>query len=222
MINNKKLVAIIPVRAGSQRVKNKNIKKFFNTSLLEIKINLLKKIKDIDEIIVSSNSLKMLKLAKKLKVKTHIREKYFASSKATNSEFFKNLAEIIDSDYVLYSPVTSPLISIKTIQKCINFLKKNKKYKSVSTVKLLKHHMWLNNKPLNYKISSSPSSQNLPDIMAISYGCSIIRKEDMIKFRNVVTDNNKFIVIDEIEATDIDTELDFKIAEYLYARKSLL
>lgn len=79
MINNKKLTAIIPVRAGSQRVKNKNFKKFANTSLLEIKIKLLKKIKDIDEIIVSSDSLRILDFAKKLRVKTHVREKYFAS-----------------------------------------------------------------------------------------------------------------------------------------------
>ena len=99
----------------------------------------------------------MLNIAKKFNLSTHKRKKYFASSKATNSEFFRNLAENINSDYVLYSPVTTPLISKKTIQRCINSLKqKNKKnYKSVATVKLLKHHMWLNNKPLNYKISKS-------------------------------------------------------------------
>ena len=151
--------------------------------MLEIKIKLLKKVKDIDEIIVSSDSLRILDFAKKLRVKTHIREKYFASSKATNSEFFKNLAEIIDADYVLYSPVTSPLISKETIESCINFLKKNRNYKSISTVKLMKHHMWLNNEPLNYKISFSPSSQNLPDIMAITYGCNIIKRKDMISLK---------------------------------------
>lgn len=138
---------------------------------------------------------------------------------AQKSEFFKNLAEIIDSDFVLYSPVTSPLISKETIESCINFLKKNRNYKSISTVKLIKHHMWLNNKPLNYKISFSPSSQNLPDIMAITYGCNILLRKDMIKFKNVVTDNNKFILLDDIESTDIDTELDLKIAEYLYLYK---
>ncbi len=219
MINKKKLLAIVPVRAKSQRVKNKNLKKFSNSNLLEIKLKLLKKIKDIDEIVVSSDSNKMLNIAKKLGLKTHKRQKYYASSKATNSEFFKNLAENIDSDYVLYSPVTTPLISKTTITKCINFLKtKNKKFKSVATVKLIKHHMWLNNKPLNYKINFSPSSQDLPDIMAITYGCCIIKREDMLKFKNVVSDKNKFIILNDIESTDIDTEMDFKIAEYLYSK----
>ena len=116
MINGKKLLAIVAVRSGSQRVPDKNIKKFFGSSLLEIKLKKLKKIKDIDEILVSSDSKKMLSIAKKLNLSTHVREKYYASSKATNSEFFKNLAENINSDYVLYSPVTTPLISEKTIQ----------------------------------------------------------------------------------------------------------
>tara|TARA_Y200000002_G_C22535875_1_gene601799 strand:- start:68 stop:736 length:669 start_codon:yes stop_codon:yes gene_type:complete len=222
MINNKKLLAIVPVRAGSQRVKNKNLRKFAGSSLLEIKLKRLKQIKEIDEILVSSDSNKMLNIAKRFNLSTHKRKKYFASSKATNSEFFKNLAENINSDYVLYSPVTTPLISKKTIQRCINSLKqKNKKnYKSVATVKLLKHHMWLNNKPLNYKVSKSPSSQDLPNIMAITYGCCIIKRSDMLKFKNVVTDKSRFIVLDDIEATDIDNELDFKIAEYLFKIKN--
>tara|TARA_Y100001970_G_scaffold270421_1_gene364284 strand:- start:463 stop:1128 length:666 start_codon:yes stop_codon:yes gene_type:complete len=221
MIRNKKLLAIVAVRAGSQRVKNKNLKKFAGTNLLKIKLKKLIKIKDIDEILVSSDSSEMLRIAKKLNLTTHKRKKYYASSKATNSEFFKNLAENIDADYVLYSPVTTPLISKKTIQNCINVLKRKKlNFKSVATVKLVKHHMWLNNKPLNYKVNKSPSSQDLPNIMAITYGCCIIKRSDMLKFKNVVTDKSKFIVLNDIEATDIDNELDFKIAEYLYKNKN--
>ena len=36
-----KLTAIIPVRAGSQRVKNKNLKPFAGSTLLDIKIKTL-------------------------------------------------------------------------------------------------------------------------------------------------------------------------------------
>ena len=64
MIRNKKLLAIVAVRAGSKRVKNKNIRKFAGSNLLEIKLRQLKKIKDIDQILVSSDSNKCLKLAK--------------------------------------------------------------------------------------------------------------------------------------------------------------
>ena len=42
----------------------------------------------------------------------------------------------------------------------------------------------------------------------------------MIKFKNVVTDKTKFVILDEVEATDIDNELDFKFAEYLFKNKN--
>ena len=89
MIRKQKLTAIVAVRAGSERVPNKNIKKFNGTTLLDIKLRQLKKINYIDEIIVSSDSKRMLNIAKKYKILTHRRETYFASSKATNSEFFR-------------------------------------------------------------------------------------------------------------------------------------
>ena len=77
------------------------MRKFAGSSLLEIKLKKLKQIKEIDEILVSSDSYKMLNIAKKFNLSTHKRKKYFASSKATNSEFFRNLAENINSgDYV--------------------------------------------------------------------------------------------------------------------------
>ena len=62
-----KIVAIIPIRKNSQRIKNKNFKKFFkNKSLLEIKIEQLKKIKEIDKIVVSSDSKKAQYISKKI------------------------------------------------------------------------------------------------------------------------------------------------------------
>ena len=83
-----KIVAIVPVRKGSQRIKNKNFKKFGNSNLLEIKLNSLKKVKLINEIVVSTDSEQAIKIAKKHNVSFHKRKKYYASSKCSNSEFF--------------------------------------------------------------------------------------------------------------------------------------
>ena len=60
---SRKIKALIPVRAGSQRVIRKNIRDFAGSSLLEIKINQLKRISEIDEIIVNSDCSEMLHLA---------------------------------------------------------------------------------------------------------------------------------------------------------------
>lgn len=213
------ITAIIPVRAGSQRVKNKNKKPFADSTLLHIKIKSLLKLKrwdKIDNIIVSSDDSEMLSIAKDLGVETHRREDYFASSAASNSEFFGNIAQLVNDDYVMYSPVTSPLISTETYYEVLTKFHQNPtNYVTVSPVK---HHMWHLGKPLNYEITDSPNSQDLPDIYSINYGISIIKKEDMLNYKNVVTDNPTFIVLDEIEGVDVDTELDFEFAEFLYKK----
>ena len=55
--------AIIPVREGSRRLKNKNIAPFAGTNLLINKINQLKEVNEIEHIVVSSDSDMMLKMA---------------------------------------------------------------------------------------------------------------------------------------------------------------
>ena len=214
----RKITAVIPVRKGSVRVKNKNLKPFADTNLLELKINQLKQVKLIDEIIVSSDCKKMLAIATDLGVKIHTRDEFYASSEATNSEFFENLAKAIDAEYIMYSPVTCPMISMETYHDCIQSFKEDEELENLVTVSQIKHHMWLDGKPLNYNIAESPNSQDLPDINAVTYGICIISKEDMIKYRNVVTENPTFKVLDEIESIDIDTEFDFMVAEMVYKK----
>ena len=59
-------VAIVPVRTGSKRVKNKNFREFYNgESLFDIKIEQLKSTKLFDKIYVSSDSAMVKKLCKK-------------------------------------------------------------------------------------------------------------------------------------------------------------
>ena len=209
-----KLTAVIPVRAGSQRVKNKNLKPFADSTLLDIKIETLKKVIGLDEIVVSSDSQEMLDIARKHNVTAHRREDYYASSEVNNSDFMVNLTTSVDSEYIMYSPCTSPLLSNETISECISKFRDGAQ--NIVTVTSQKHHMWLDGKPLNYDPSNAPNSQDLPDIYSVNYGCCIISCEDLHEFRYVVTDRPTFHVTDEIESIDIDTEFDFMVAEYVY------
>ena len=214
----RKITAVVPVRKGSMRVKNKNLKPFADTNLLELKIKQLKQVKLVDDIVVSSDCEKMLSIAREHGVKTHERDSYYASSEASNSEFFANLAHSIDAEYIMYSPVTCPMVSLETYHDCIQTFKQNEEIDNLVTVTQIKHHMWLAGRPLNYEIAKSPNSQDLPNISAITYGICIISKEDMIRYRNVVTENPTFKVLDEIESIDIDTEFDFMVAEMVYKK----
>ena len=217
---NKKIVAIVPVRKGSKRIKNKNFKKFSSSNLLEIKLKSLKKVNLIDQIIVSTDSPIAIKIAIKNNVSYHIREKYFASSKCTNSEFFENLAKSIEGDFLMYTPCTAPLIKSNTIQNAIKkFLSLYPKYDSLNTTNYIKEHLWLNNRPINYNPKKSPNTQDLPDIMKLTYGANIISKKKMINKKNVLGDRPYFYNIDDIEGIDVDNPLDFEIAEYLFKKK---
>ena len=211
-----KLTAVIPVREGSQRVKNKNLKPFAGTTLLDIKIETLKKVAGLDEIVVTSDSDKMLDIASKHNVTAHRREDYYASSEVNNSDFMVNLTTAVDSEYIIYSPCTSPLLSSETISECVSRFRNGAR--NIVTVTSQKHHMWLDGKPLNYNPSDAPNSQDLPDIYSVNYGCCIISCEDLHEFRNVVTDEPTFHVTNEVESIDIDTEFDFMIAEYIWSK----
>tara|TARA_B100000902_G_C27284093_1_gene903445 strand:- start:105 stop:752 length:648 start_codon:yes stop_codon:yes gene_type:complete len=211
-----KLTAVIPVRAGSQRVKNKNLKPFAGTTLLDIKIETLKKVVGLDEIVVTSDSERMLDIARKHNVGSHKREDYYASSEVNNSDFMVNLTTAVDTEYIMYSPCTSPLLSSETVSECVSKFRRGAE--NIVTVTSQKHHMWLNGQPLNYNPSESPNSQDLPDIYSVNYGCCIVSCENLKTYRNVVTDNPTFHVTDEIESIDIDTEFDFMVAEHVYRK----
>ena len=69
MKKNSEIIAIVPVKLKSQRVKSKNIRKFANSNLFQIKLNQLKKTKCFKKIIISSESDKILNIAKKISLK---------------------------------------------------------------------------------------------------------------------------------------------------------
>ncbi|MCL1998898.1 MAG: hypothetical protein FWG65_09030 [Turicibacter sp.] len=80
--------------------------------------------------------------------------------------------------------------------------------------------MFKDNAPINYDLLAQPRSQDLPDILALNFACSVISKDAMIECKNVVGKRPYLQPIEEIEATDIDSLVDFEFAEFLY-RKGL-
>ena len=63
--SNSKSICLIPARGGSKRIKNKNIRKFFGKTLLSRVIKILRKSNIFDEIFVSTDSIKIKKIAEK-------------------------------------------------------------------------------------------------------------------------------------------------------------
>jgi N-acylneuraminate cytidylyltransferase len=210
-----KVTAVVAVRKGSQRVPNKNIKPFGDTTLLDLKLQTLLKVSNIDEIIVNSDCDEMIEIGKSYGVKTKKREEYFASSEASNSEFHGHIGKTTDTDYIFLAPVCSPFISSEKHEEAINKFM-NSECDSLTSTSLVKGHLWLDGKPINYDLDNVPNSQDLPDIEMINYGITIVDKNTMKIKSRVIGDNPDFIILNEYEGVDINTPFEFQTAEIIY------
>ncbi|MBS5861465.1 acylneuraminate cytidylyltransferase family protein [bacterium] len=211
--------ALIPVRAGSQRVKNKNIRPFAGSNLLEIKVKQMLSIKELDGVIVNSDSDEMLDIAKSIGADVFKREAYYASSEVSANDLYRNIAETTDADLILYTHVTNPLLKTETIRSIINKYKElNREYDSVSTVSPVKEFLWRDGKPINYDVNNKPRSQDLPEIYSLNHAINLVPRRLMYERKDLMGYKPYFYILDDIEAIDIDNELDFEFAEFLYKK----
>lgn len=213
-----KIKALVAVRSGSMRVQNKNLRPFAGSSLLEVKLAQLKRIKGLDGIIVNSNDDTMLGIAEKMGCETVKRDPYYASNEVSMSDVYKNMAENCDCDVIAYINVTNPLLKDETIEKAIEEYKNMKNFDSLNSAHLVKEFMFLDNKPVNYDLKNQPRSQDLPDYYALNFAINIISREKMIECKNVVGQKPWIYGIDEIEATDIDNPIDFDFSEFVFSK----
>jgi N-acylneuraminate cytidylyltransferase len=76
----------------------------------------------------------------------------------------------------------------------------------------------MDGKPVNYDPLNAPNSQDLPNIVALNFGTTVVSKDDLIANRNIIGKRPKFVLTSDIEAIDIDTPLDFYVAEQIYKK----
>ena len=215
------ITAVIPVRAGSVRLKNKNIRPFAGSSLLEVKINQLKAVKKIDRIVVSSDSDEMLTVAERLGVIAAKRPVEYCDEK---SKTFNEVVEYIAQNHVkteimIWVPCVCPLVSSKKISEGIELFEKVLSGQipgdSVATASLLKEYVFDECGPVNFSVVRHVPSQRLPNWHVITNGFFIARREDMAKWKFVYGPSPVLCEVNKLEAIDIDDEIDFKMAEFL-------
>ena len=98
----------------------------------------------------------------------------------------------ISADIYFQLFVTAPLLSIKTINKCIKTLKNSKRYDSILTTKEIFSWFWFNKKPVNYSPKILPRSQDAKPIIQETTGLYGIKKNH---FRNISAglEKNRFL-----------------------------
>lgn len=209
--------ALVPVRSGSLRVANKNIRPFAGTTLLAYRVQQLLSLPFLDGVVVSSNDDEMLDIARGLGAETHKRDEYFASNTVSMSEVYENMALAIACDDVMYALVTTPLVSNESfIRAYETYRQLPTEHDSITTVADVKEFLIKEGRPYNYDGNNIPRSQDLPDIVKLTFCISILPRHTMIKKRSCLGNNPFFLTLDPRESIDIDTPFDFTVAELLF------
>jgi len=217
---SKKVTAIIAVRKGSKRIKNKNIRPFADTSLLENKIKQLIRTDCADEICVSSDCEEMLAVANNLGVTAIEREKKYATDDVPMNDVYRHLSSLAKNEHILYVHVTSPLLEDKSLIECVEAYKKlEKSYDSLATVTRLEEYIWNDSGAVNYDPNHHPRSQDLPRWYCLNFAVNILPKEIMYERKNIVGQKFYPFFLNDIESIDVDNMVDFEYAEFLYKRK---
>ena len=220
MTNKKNIVAIVPVKGNSVRVKKKNLTKFADSNLFQIKLKQLKKTSCFQKIIISSENKKILDYAKNNGFSTHLRDSYFSTSKVPMSEVYRYIASEIDGEYIAWINVTNPLCNEYIYQSAVKKFKKiSNNYDCFLSAVKNKQNYFYKNKPINFKRSPWPRSQDLEPLISLPFAISILKRKDMVKWGSCVGKKPFFYFLNPLVATDIDDQSSFKIAELLFKKK---
>ena len=127
----------------------------------------------------------------------------------------------MSSEFVLLTHVTNPLASTETYESCIKFFFDHLgTHSSLTTVADVKDFLYLNGKALNFDPKKKPRSQDLPDIVKLTHVVSIAPRSYVVREKEWFDSRPIFQKLSHLESIDIDTALDFDIAEFLYLKQS--
>ena len=206
------ITAVVPVRQGSRRLKNKNVAPFAGTNLLINKLNQLKQVKEIDHIVVSSDSDLMLAMAESQGVGTHKRAPEFCDEKTkTFGEVVAHVCENVPGDHILWATCTAPLVYPKHYRQAIHLYHQalEEGYDSLVSMEMIKRYLWDDNGPLNYELGiKHVPSQQLPPLYIVTDGILLAPREKMIEWKYFHGSHPYRYILDKRTSVDIDDGLD--------------
>jgi CMP-N-acetylneuraminic acid synthetase len=218
------VVAFLPMRKGSQRVKNKNIKVFSDVigGLTFIKISQLLKVKQIDKIIISTNDEEVKTIAKSFndnKIIIDDRPESLASSETLTDDLIKYVPSIIKEGIVLWTHVTSPFVTDEIYTDMIDkYFQTNTNFDSLMSVTKIQKFIWNENSPVNYDKEKEkwPRTQTIKPMYEINSGAFIASVNTYLKCEDRIGEKPFLYELGDKQAFDIDWQDDFDIAEVLW------
>lgn len=215
-----KIVAMIPARLGSKRVKLKNLRLLAGQTLCHHITRKCKEAGVFDEIYINSESDIFKTIADECGVSFYKRDSKFAQDEITNDLFANDFLNNIDCDILIQINPTSPLLSTEDIKKFVTTMIDNN-YDTLHSVEEKRIESIYKNKPLNFDpMKIMPKSQDLMPIYFFSSGImgwkSLKHQSNMAKY-GCATYGGKgktgYFILKGYSTIDIDNEEDFQMAE---------
>jgi CMP-N-acetylneuraminic acid synthetase len=212
-----KYLAIVPVRKNSKRIKNKNLIKINGKTLVNITLDSLKSVNKIKKVIVSSDSKKILQIAKKYKkVLTIQRPKKLCFAHSKTEDAIMHAVSTLEKDSIeiqniVLLQVTSPLRTAKDIMSCIAVYEK-KKLNSIFSVYSSKNFIWKKigsvKKSISYNYNKRAISQKMKPLYFENGAIYIFNKNKFMKKKNRIIKPFDFFLMPKFRSPDIDTKED--------------
>tara|TARA_X000000950_G_C13909028_1_gene658210 strand:+ start:2305 stop:2997 length:693 start_codon:yes stop_codon:yes gene_type:complete len=228
----KNIICLICAREGSVGIKNKNTILFHQKPLIEWTFKIAKQIKIFKKIYISTDSKKIMKIAKKNKIEVpFVRPKNLAKSNSKEIEVWRHALKYLKKidrypDILVVMSVTSPLRKKKQIIYSINKFIKDKA-DALITVKEPQNNPYFNMVQLNKKgfakivIDKKKfyRRQQAPKVYSMSTICYVADPNYILKSKNLFDGKVSVAKFDKTSSIDIDDNFDLKIAKILFNKK---
>lgn len=220
-----KTICLIPLRIGSKSIPKKNIKEFNGKPLCFWYINEVSKSKEIEEIIIASDSDEIndiiLNYEYDKKISFYDRDSKNALDSSSTEDLlleFIKFTKIKKDTILVLGQVTSPIIDFNQIDKGIKMIKQQK-YDSVLSVVKQKRFIWSNDgKPKNYDFNKRPRRQNFIGFLVENGAFYISRVNDILKSKCRISGKIGLIHMPDYAYHEIDEDYDWDIVEKLHKR----
>ncbi|MBU0686389.1 MAG: cupin domain-containing protein [Candidatus Margulisbacteria bacterium] len=220
----KKIIAMIPARLGSKRIKNKNLRLLDGKPLVCHVIDKAKDAKVFDDIYVNSESDIFADLCQEYGIKFYKRSAALAGDDATNDMFVLDFINHVSCDIIIQINPTSPLISVKDIKGFVKTMLEGN-YDTLHSVKQEQIEALFKENALNFDpLGKMPKSQDLEPVMLFSSGImgwQVDKYHENIKKYKAATyggdGKTGYFILNGYSNIDIDNEEDFLMAELAIA-----
>ena len=236
MINNKKVLAIIPARGGSKGLPGKNIKELCGKPLIAWSIEVARACRNIDRIVVSTDDDQIAEVAKKYGIELpFMRPAELATDTTSTVDLIFHTIEWLkkdqdyEDDYILLLQPTSPLRIAEDIEGVIQTLKDKDAQAVVSVCETDHHPWWSNTLPENGNMKDflrpeilNKRRQDLPVFYRLN-GAIYLAETDYLSEQNSFFGSDTFAYeMPKNRSIDIDSDIDFKLAELLMEKQKCL